>query len=260
MRNLLSSFTRHRHIIHSGYTFSGNGSWILQVCIRINSSPSIFLLYVPISITQLDCFVFLLCATFRPTEMQNRMPRFRYWTLPKHYKTTKCSVWCVHIRTLYRWKFTAPQRIGINCRTNRLRNCAKFVSIRWTFLIRAAKNSTHLSVSIFLHLNLNFTFQLESCEILFWSFSIADYLSPMLVPARLSELMDSSDVVGNIRFSHPTLYVFPGGQGDAALFGINGFNMLGMPFILIVWLKRIRQGYYYYGNLTVRPIAVYLNP
>merc|ERR1711992_515968 len=35
-----------------------------------------------------------------------------------------------------------------------------------------------------------------------------------------------SDVVGNIRFSHPTLYVFPGGQGDSALFGINGFNML----------------------------------
>lgn len=34
MRNLLSSFTRHRHIIHSGYTFSGNGSWILQVCIQ----------------------------------------------------------------------------------------------------------------------------------------------------------------------------------------------------------------------------------
>lgn len=31
MRNLLSSFTRHRHIIHSGYTFAGNGSWILQV-------------------------------------------------------------------------------------------------------------------------------------------------------------------------------------------------------------------------------------
>lgn len=35
MRNLLSSFTRHRHIIHSGYTFSGNGSWILQVWILI---------------------------------------------------------------------------------------------------------------------------------------------------------------------------------------------------------------------------------
>ena len=38
--------------------------------------------------------------------------------------------------------------------------------------------------------------------------------------------MEPSDVVGNIRFTHPTLYVFPGGQGDAALFGINGFNML----------------------------------
>lgn len=54
-----------------------------------------------------------------------------------------------------------------------------------------------------------------------------DYLSPMLLPATLNELLESSDVVGNIRFSHPTLYVFPGGQGDAALFGINGFNMLG---------------------------------
>lgn len=34
MRNLLSSFTRHRHIIHAGYTFTGNGSWILQVSFR----------------------------------------------------------------------------------------------------------------------------------------------------------------------------------------------------------------------------------
>ncbi|KAJ2949761.1 hypothetical protein O0L34_g15693 [Tuta absoluta] len=52
------------------------------------------------------------------------------------------------------------------------------------------------------------------------------YLDPYIVPASLEQLLVSSDVVGNIRFSHPTLYVFPGGQGDAALFGINGFNML----------------------------------
>lgn len=31
MRNLLASFTRHRHIVHAGYTLSGTGSWILQV-------------------------------------------------------------------------------------------------------------------------------------------------------------------------------------------------------------------------------------
>ncbi|KAH9640198.1 hypothetical protein HF086_008434 [Spodoptera exigua] len=30
MRNLLSSFTRHRHLVHAGYTFAGNGSWIMQ--------------------------------------------------------------------------------------------------------------------------------------------------------------------------------------------------------------------------------------
>lgn len=49
----------------------------------------------------------------------------------------------------------------------------------------------------------------------------------MVVPGDLNSLLESSEVVGNIRFSHPTLYVFPGGQGDSALFGINGFNMLG---------------------------------
>lgn len=49
----------------------------------------------------------------------------------------------------------------------------------------------------------------------------------MVAPGDLDSLLESSEVVGNIRFSHPTLYVFPGGQGDSALFGINGFNMLG---------------------------------
>lgn len=34
IRNLLASFTKHRHIIHAGYTFGGNGSWILQVRYR----------------------------------------------------------------------------------------------------------------------------------------------------------------------------------------------------------------------------------
>ena len=40
------------------------------------------------------------------------------------------------------------------------------------------------------------------------------------------ELLQSSDVVGNIRFSRPTFYIFPGSQGDSALFGISGFNLL----------------------------------
>lgn len=31
VRNALSSFTRHRHLIHAGYTFASSGSWILQV-------------------------------------------------------------------------------------------------------------------------------------------------------------------------------------------------------------------------------------
>lgn len=64
---------------------------------------------------------------------------------------------------------------------------------------------------------------------------LTDYLAPMLMPANLNELLESSEVVGNIRFSHPTLYVFPGGQGDAALFGINGFNMLGKLYKIYIY-------------------------
>lgn len=53
-----------------------------------------------------------------------------------------------------------------------------------------------------------------------------DYLERFISPTSIQELLEPSDIVGNIRFTHPTLYVFPGGEGDAALFGINGFNML----------------------------------
>ncbi|KAK2713369.1 hypothetical protein QYM36_009287, partial [Artemia franciscana] len=30
VKNLLASFTKHRHIIHVGYTLSGSGDWLLQ--------------------------------------------------------------------------------------------------------------------------------------------------------------------------------------------------------------------------------------
>ncbi|KAK8728872.1 hypothetical protein OTU49_008842, partial [Cherax quadricarinatus] len=52
------------------------------------------------------------------------------------------------------------------------------------------------------------------------------YLSQFLSSTAIEDLLEPSDIVGNIRFSRPTLYVFPGGQGDSALFGVNGFNML----------------------------------
>lgn len=69
----------------------------------------------------------------------------------------------------------------------------------------------------------------------------------MVCSGDLYSLLESSEVVGNIRFSHPTLYVFPGGQGDSALFGINGFNMLGefflatLKFYLIIFFAIIYQ-------------------
>ncbi len=52
------------------------------------------------------------------------------------------------------------------------------------------------------------------------------YLDCQVKPRPVKELLQSSDVVGNIRFSRPTLYIFPGAHGDSALFGISGFNLL----------------------------------
>jgi microtubule-associated protein 1 len=52
------------------------------------------------------------------------------------------------------------------------------------------------------------------------------YISSFVRAAPLGELLPASGVVGNIRFSRPTIYVFPGCQGDSALFGVSGFSLL----------------------------------
>ncbi|CAN8015370.1 unnamed protein product [Ixodes persulcatus] len=51
-------------------------------------------------------------------------------------------------------------------------------------------------------------------------------LDTVLTSPPLTSLLPSSSVVGNIRFRRPTMYVFPGGQGDCALFGVTGFTLL----------------------------------
>ncbi|ESO06713.1 hypothetical protein HELRODRAFT_188466 [Helobdella robusta] len=52
------------------------------------------------------------------------------------------------------------------------------------------------------------------------------YISQFVVVEEANILLRSTDVVGNIRFNRPTIYIFPACQGDSALFGINGFNLL----------------------------------
>ena len=56
--------------------------------------------------------------------------------------------------------------------------------------------------------------------------NLSSYLGNKIIVTTPKDLLLSSDVVGNIRFNRPTLYVFPGCNGDSALFGINGFNLL----------------------------------
>ncbi|KAK5649408.1 hypothetical protein RI129_000437 [Pyrocoelia pectoralis] len=146
MKNLLSSFTRHRHIIHAGYTFAGNGSWILQDG--------------TLSLTDFS-------EAFQEIEVQR--------VLRAYDNTISLDI---HCSILYK-----------NCK---------------------------------LRLNPDDVLTSGSPAIV----NFLNYISPFLIPTDIEMLLESSDVVGNIRFSHPTLYVFPGGQGDAALFGINGFNML----------------------------------
>ncbi|CAH0757887.1 unnamed protein product [Diatraea saccharalis] len=159
MRNLLSSFTRHRHLVHAGYTFAGNGSWIMQ--------DGTFSL-----------------ADFTDAYQENEVQRV--------------------IRA-----YENSISIDIHCSTSGGGEWAKLPDMPFAKHCKIRVNPTDI---------------LDS-----GSQAIKDfiaYLDPYIVPASLDQLLVASDVVGNIRFSHPTLYVFPGGQGDAALFGINGFNML----------------------------------
>ena len=52
------------------------------------------------------------------------------------------------------------------------------------------------------------------------------YIESLLPVSTSDALLQSSDVVGNIFFTCPVLYVFPGFQGDAALFAMKDFTML----------------------------------
>ncbi|KAG5886441.1 hypothetical protein JTB14_024655 [Gonioctena quinquepunctata] len=157
MRNLLSSFTRHRHIIHSGYTFAANGSWALQDG----------------TFSYLD-----FAEAFQELDVQRVIHAYENGI----YLDLHCS-------TEGDWNRLPKESFAKACK----------VRVNPTDVLTSGSPAIA---------------------------NFIGYLSPFLVPTSLETLLESSDVVGNIRFSRPTLYVFPGGQGDAALFGINGFNML----------------------------------
>lgn len=52
------------------------------------------------------------------------------------------------------------------------------------------------------------------------------YVGGFLRVVPVTSLLQASEQFGNISFTRPTLYIFPGCQGDSALFGVNGFNLL----------------------------------
>lgn len=56
--------------------------------------------------------------------------------------------------------------------------------------------------------------------------SLLDFLDESLKHLNLDSKMTSTEFVGSFRFNRPTLYIFPSGQGDCSLFGVNGFTML----------------------------------
>ncbi|TRY67009.1 hypothetical protein TCAL_02318 [Tigriopus californicus] len=158
MRNMLSSFTKHRHIIHGGYTFVGTGAWVLQD----GAYP-----YHEFS------------HTFDEYDIQRVMRAYE------------------------------------NSITINLHCCAEG---EWS-----QERINKEQYTEFCQVKLNPPEVIQDMTVIE---SFLSYIGPFLVPQSTQQALPPSDVVGNIRFSHPTLYVFPGGQGDSALFGINGFNML----------------------------------
>merc|ERR1711970_1638572 len=158
MKNMLASFTKHRHIIHAGYTFAGKGSWILQD------------------------------GTFSFEDFATAFEEYDVQRVIRSYENS-ISI-SVHCCQEGEWK---QDKI-------RQQPFAKLCQIEVNPNSEMKESN---SVAEFI-----------------------SYLEPFLRPQSIQERLPPSDVVGNIRFSHPTLYVFPGGQGDSALFRINGFNML----------------------------------
>merc|ERR1712198_143980 len=158
MKNMLASFTKHRHIIHAGYTFAGQGSWILQD------------------------------GTFSFDELVSVFEEYDVQRVIRSYENSIS----IHLHCCQRGEWTQDK-------------------ISQQPFARLCQVSVNPDSSI------------KECESID---KFVTYLEPFLQPQSIQERLPPSDVVGNIRFSHPTLYVFPGGQGDSALFGINGFNML----------------------------------
>merc|ERR1739848_576485 len=158
MKNMLASFTKHRHIIHAGYTFAGQGSWILQD------------------------------GTFSFNEFATVFDEYDVQRVLRSYENSIS----IHVHCGERADWTQD-------------NISKqqFSKLCQVFLNPGSGMKETDEISQFIN-----------------------YLEKFLHPQSIQERLPPSDVVGNIRFSHPTLYVFPGGQGDSALFGINGFNML----------------------------------
>merc|ERR1712029_475339 len=159
MKNMLASFTKHRHIIHAGYTFAGKGSWILQD------------------------------GTYSFTDFATAFDEYDVQRVIRSYENS-ISI-NVHCCQEGEWKQDKIQQQPF------AKLCK--VEINPSPALLEESNSIQNFVA---------------------------YIQPFLQPQSIQERLPPSDVVGNIRFSHPTLYVFPGGQGDSALFGINGFNML----------------------------------
>merc|ERR1712226_1326815 len=158
IKNMLASFTKHKHIVHAGYTFAGQGSWILQD------------------------------GTFSFEDFATTFDEYDVQRVIRSYENS-ISIH-VHCCEEGDWKQDKIQ---------------------------------HQSFAKLCKLEINPIAVLEESKAIT---NFISYLEPFLQPQPIQERLPPSDVVGNIRFSHPTLYVFPGGQGDSALFGINGFNLL----------------------------------
>ncbi|XP_047740804.1 microtubule-associated protein futsch [Hyalella azteca] len=158
LKNLLSSFTKHRHIIHAGYAFAGSGSWMLQ-----DGTFSVA-----------DLF-----AAFNEYEVQRVLHAYE-----------SCISIDIHCAGEGKWTTEAMSQEYFS------KQCQ--VTVNPGDKIAVTDGIT----------------------------AIVEYISKLLIVQDVESIHEPSDIVGNIRFTRPTLYVFPGGQGDSALFGVNGFNML----------------------------------
>lgn len=243
LRNVLSSPTSAVHIIYAGATFDETGSWILQ-----DGTFSAYNFYELVEEKQ----EMATSGEISPQQQPNTVPvnedlnpckghcsiaeHLSSHDIVIHFHTQPPGEWCALQNIFANHQFDAHSSMTSSMIMQNLNRPQRRNS--------RGSNSNISSNTIEVHRRHLFHFDINPPDSMMGvegSAALLEFLDgklrqqyskPMDEESQLVKVMiardeEPLDTIGYIRLERPTLYIFPAGQGDCALFGLdNGFSML----------------------------------